>query len=305
MSGPRPETKLNHPLFVGAVALLAINDHVLKGSGLLAGALTGKLSDVAGLVAAPLVLAWLLRVRTRRAWLAVHLAVALGFSLLQVPLVAMAIEDVARVLGLGLRLWADPSDLLALPALAVSFRVFGAASSKRAHGGAVLLGLAALVVCSATSAPGSEPAPRYPFPPAGVLNADVFVRHMGSQDLVIAVRPLRDDREVDCDAVMNDPVGALEGDDFGDEQEWRLARGDGVPLWDRRGGWVDRACYAVRMKVRDRDWVFAWRHDAPAVRELDIRLDADQVPEDDAVQIVGSPDDPPSVPEGVVVRLQP
>ena len=39
-------SRLTHPAFTGAVALLAVNDHVLKP--LVGGWLTGKLSDVAG-----------------------------------------------------------------------------------------------------------------------------------------------------------------------------------------------------------------------------------------------------------------
>lgn len=42
---------------VACMGLVALNDHWLKGSGLLPGWLTGKLSDVAGLYFAPLLLA--------------------------------------------------------------------------------------------------------------------------------------------------------------------------------------------------------------------------------------------------------
>lgn len=47
---------LCHPLPMAAVWLLALNDHWLKGSGVLPGALTGKLSDVVGLFFFPLLL---------------------------------------------------------------------------------------------------------------------------------------------------------------------------------------------------------------------------------------------------------
>ena len=46
---------LAHPLAVGSLVLLALNDHVLKQAW--PGWVTGKLSDLAGLVVAPLVLA--------------------------------------------------------------------------------------------------------------------------------------------------------------------------------------------------------------------------------------------------------
>lgn len=43
-----------HPIPLLAAAVLGVNDHVLKGSGLLPGWLTGKLSDLAGLLFFPL-----------------------------------------------------------------------------------------------------------------------------------------------------------------------------------------------------------------------------------------------------------
>lgn len=52
---------LVHPLPLAAVLLLAINDHWLKGAELLPQALTGKLSDFAGLFYFPLLLVALVR----------------------------------------------------------------------------------------------------------------------------------------------------------------------------------------------------------------------------------------------------
>lgn len=50
-----PGSELFHPVAVGSLLLLILNDHLLKGSAM-PSSLTGKLSDVAGLVVAPLVL---------------------------------------------------------------------------------------------------------------------------------------------------------------------------------------------------------------------------------------------------------
>jgi len=47
---------LAHPLPLLAVVVLCLNDHFLKGSGLLPGWLTGKLSDFAGLFFFPILL---------------------------------------------------------------------------------------------------------------------------------------------------------------------------------------------------------------------------------------------------------
>jgi hypothetical protein len=49
-----PWVALGSPAFWVALAVLALNDHYLEGAGLVPGWLTGKLSDFAGLVVAPL-----------------------------------------------------------------------------------------------------------------------------------------------------------------------------------------------------------------------------------------------------------
>lgn len=51
-----PGETLLSPWALGAVAVFVLNDHVLKGSGLLPSVVTGKLSDAAGLVFFPLFL---------------------------------------------------------------------------------------------------------------------------------------------------------------------------------------------------------------------------------------------------------
>jgi hypothetical protein len=90
-AGGVPGKILLHPVAMAAVVLLLVNDHLLKGSAL-PGILTGKLSDVAGIVLLPLVLAatweWgrhLLR-RTARAgagWLPIAIT-AIVFTAIQV-----------------------------------------------------------------------------------------------------------------------------------------------------------------------------------------------------------------------------
>ena len=108
-----------HPLWWSALALLLANDHVLKGSGLLAGALTGKLSDFAGMVVAPPLLALvytLPRGRVGRTLPALMTGAALS-ALKLWPAAAHGLELGARALGLGMRFCPDPTDLWALLAL--------------------------------------------------------------------------------------------------------------------------------------------------------------------------------------------
>ena len=114
---------LAHPLAVGALVLLALNDHVLKQAW--PGWVTGKLSDLAGLVVAPLVLAlplgWL---RVRRPALLAVLLTGAGFTTVKTTAVGAAVASAtwSAVAGPSYLL-RDPSDLLALPALLLALRV--------------------------------------------------------------------------------------------------------------------------------------------------------------------------------------
>lgn len=135
-------SSLSHPLSVLAVAVLLLNDHVLKGAW--PSWTTGKLSDVAGLVFFPLLLAALIQlvlprstsvsrplimvciVITAMVFAAVQVvpAAADGYRLvmgaLQLP-VRWMLDPTARLMPVVLT--PDPTDLLALPALAVAWRI--------------------------------------------------------------------------------------------------------------------------------------------------------------------------------------
>jgi hypothetical protein len=131
---------LLRPAALLAIALLVVNDHVLKARA--PGLVTGKLSDVAGLVFFPLLLAALAeQVGLRRGRAAVIAAAAAtgivfaavklwapagelyraGLAALQWPFHAVAAAVTGHALpALGrVRLTQDPTDLIALPALLV------------------------------------------------------------------------------------------------------------------------------------------------------------------------------------------
>src|SRR5262245_49551402 len=88
-----PARALLHPLWVFSLGVLLLNDHYLKGSGVLPGWLTGKLSDFAGLVVAPVLLAALFRVKTRRGVAIAAAAVGLGFAGLEMSSTLTALAD--------------------------------------------------------------------------------------------------------------------------------------------------------------------------------------------------------------------
>ena len=157
---PHARVALARRLFAAGVLTLVLNDWVLKGSGLLPAWLTGKLSDIAGLTIAPVVLAALLtlaRVPERVARLVAVASIGAAFAALKLDARAAAAYDGAvnattRALSLPFvaRTARDPSDLLALPLLGAGIWLSRRLSRDRGvlRSGALGLGLLA---CAATS----------------------------------------------------------------------------------------------------------------------------------------------------------
>src|SRR5437879_1032155 len=85
MPSPRKTTALAHPIWSAALILLIANDHLLKNLPQLPELLTGKLSDMAGLIVAPILLAAVLGAKRPAAR-------AAAFALVAVPFVAMKIS---------------------------------------------------------------------------------------------------------------------------------------------------------------------------------------------------------------------
>ncbi len=149
---PAPGALLLHPVALAAIAVLVLNDHVLKGTA--PAWLTGKLSDCAGLIFFPLLLhaIWqYLRLLCRREpgrslaplavccaatvivfslvqlWIPAMEAVQLAWGAAQWPLVAAraAISGAPTPPVSPVMLTADPSDILTTPAALISL-VIGA-----------------------------------------------------------------------------------------------------------------------------------------------------------------------------------
>lgn len=112
------------PATIIATVVLLVNDHLLKQ--LWPGVVTGKVSDVAGLVVAPALLALALGVAVPRlpaaalCWVSL-VATGGGFVLAKVTESGAAVASAAwsAVAGPSYILM-DPSDVIALPALAVA-----------------------------------------------------------------------------------------------------------------------------------------------------------------------------------------
>ncbi|MCB9548551.1 MAG: hypothetical protein H6706_22325 [Myxococcales bacterium] len=229
-----PARALSHPAWWLALALLAANDHLFKGAGVLPPALTGKLSDFAGLLVAPALLAVLVRARTQRGWLAAHAAVGAGFAAINLaPAAARAWEAAFAWTPLPWAITVDPTDLVALPMLAVSAVVLGRWARRPAPVGAALrtAGLAlGGVACAATSPPPEPPfQPQAQFP---WVQSRLVVANRSAVTQIVRVRALRPGVQVDCDAAWQQPGELLARELFSPAQTWLLDGGRALPVGD-------------------------------------------------------------------------
>jgi outer membrane protein assembly factor BamB len=197
------ERALASPLWWLALALLVLNDHLLKHSGVFPGALTGKLSDVAGLVVAGPLLAALLAARRERTVALAFAAVGAVFAAINLsPSLARAWEELTALGGMRWRVWCDPTDLLALPALVVAWRLLVPAmraSTARRDALERLAAIAGAIGCMATS-PARPPEPL-------TLPGQVLAQAWASDPLyIIDVRTGQRTARVELDGSIRDAV---------------------------------------------------------------------------------------------------
>jgi hypothetical protein len=150
-------TALSHPAWWAALAVLLINDNLLKGRGVVPGWLTGKLSDLAFVVVAPTLFAALLprALPARRA-----LAFVSVVGLYVAADLSRAVSDgfvavMARV-GIAARLWPDVTDLLALAMLPLTIHLLRLSPRAEGRGRFTLQRIGVMTgaaACLATSAP--------------------------------------------------------------------------------------------------------------------------------------------------------
>lgn len=252
----RPERALVHPLWVGALWILILNDQVLKGSKVLPGWLTGKLSDFAGFLIFPMLLAVLLRARRRSELLLCHAAAAVLLLFLELS------PGFCGLLAstLGWRLWPDPTDLLALTSIAVSWLVLAPRASRPlperrlTSRGLLLTGCLA---CAATSA--SQP-PRE-------LTSAVLLHNRSGRDLEVRIGTPRDGMVFDCTIALRTPETLFRPEHFTAQEHLRLVSGDLLPvdhaLDDRAGGWgssaMQRSCQVRLLSVEgNADRLVVW-----------------------------------------------
>lgn len=235
--------------------VLLANDHLLKGAGVLPGWVTGKLSDLAGYFMFPSLLAVILRVRTQRGLLLCHLAAGLLLLLTELsPALCRLILAVS-----GHRLWPDPTDLVALCSIAVSWRILArlalsAESPRRVRDRRSK----ALILVGALASVATSPR-RPPSVLTWAVPAEAFVQNERSQSLQIRLSAVRPDVVFDCESASRDPQALFSESQFTVVQHVTLGPGDAIPLQDPNTT-SDAACSVFLLAVEGSPQrLVAWR----------------------------------------------
>ncbi|WP_214104646.1 hypothetical protein [Acrocarpospora catenulata] len=253
---------IGHPGTVVAVVVLLVNDHFLKAAW--PGVVTGKLSDVAGLVVAPA----LVNLVVREARVAL-LVVGAGFAVVKSTEGGAEVASQAWSLVWGpSRVLADPTDLLTLPALWLAWWIWTHPDPRAERLARVAVVIPVAVVAVAATSPAM------PFRPYSAFAVDVA-------DGVITVETRGGP------SYPGDPNISYFSSDGGRSWVWRMAPRVVSQQEDCVAG-RPGLCYRIvpgRLKVeesRGGRWVTAWEV-PPGEQDRLVRAYPADLPEDTEV----------------------
>ena len=242
------------PVFTGAVALLALNDHALKPRH--PGLLTGKLSDVAGVV----IVAVAIVATTRRPTVAAATTSVL-FAALKLSAVAASVA--APVLGGVTR--TDPTDLMALVVLVplhpwMQRTVSDATRRTPLRPVDAAMAVLAVLVCTATSCDEPHGIDRVVVAGdalwAGYGETRTLTNGRDASEQVVQEWAVSSDGGRTWTATNDQPVGGIAGavEQCGESGRcWRVIPGERVEMQDG-AGWVTAYEFTTeqwrRMKLR-------------------------------------------------------
>jgi hypothetical protein len=251
-----PTKSIAHPLWSLSLMVLLANDHLLKGAGVLPSWVTGKLSDLAGYFLFPSLLAVILRVQTRRGLILCHLATV---ALLLLTELSPGFCQLVLAVS-GHRLWPDPTDLVALVAIGLSWHILARLAllpepqrqvSERRNKALVFIGAVASVATS-PSRPIDEPV-------SWAQPAEVYVLSNRGQSVQVRLSAPRDGVLFDCESAMKNPQSLFSESQFSVVNHVTLRHNDALPLLNP----ADRgssACQVFLLAVEGSpQQIVAWR----------------------------------------------
>lgn len=275
-SGPWP-CAFTHPGYWAALALLLLNDHVLKGAGFpFAPAwLTGKLSDFAGLLVAPPLVALVMAVCSPRRGairppFAAPLLVGMGFAAMKLePSAAQAVEAALGVLGFPSRIWVDPTDLVALAVLPIASMLCRPAvleaSRLRVPVRVPVIAIAAFA-CIATAGSDDEGGSASEIPELVNETGETLIVHIASTNGAGGCPIYREDR-----------VGVLTPDAFALRREVVLKKGERASLSGDLSVEPNKECGAAWVTLPDGRQQLVYWADLDAIESFVSDSDAKRV----------------------------
>lgn len=212
---------LTHPVWWIALAILLVNDLALKRSNL-AGTVTGKLSDFAGLIVAPVLVAAIARPKTRAGRLAALGSVAVPFIAIKVSEEAASLlVSAASLCGLRWRIWSDWTDLAALVVLPLAWRFSARAlvADRPSSVGLAVHRAGAVLGALACVATSEDP---------GGIETAAYLVNLAQRDVEVFVYRTKD--PPDCVAVAAARHAMPQPDELVFDRCWTTAALQAVPL---------------------------------------------------------------------------
>ncbi|MFD1373017.1 hypothetical protein [Actinoplanes sichuanensis] len=170
---------LGHPVTMVALAVLVVNDHVLKAVH--PGWVTGKLSDAAGMLLAPPLLAALAgliapRLPLRPLAITSIVTIGVGFTFVKLWVYGARLASATWSLVTPSLIRADPTDLLVLPLLAATWWTLGRSRTTRAGRVTRAVRLAVLMPLALAGVAATSPLPRPLAQEVAVDDGALYVR---------------------------------------------------------------------------------------------------------------------------------
>ena len=248
-------------LWLAAVVLLVVNDHIFKPWSDFPRPLAGILSDAAGLFVLPVVLCELLVAGNRSLARWIYAGVAVLFAGQELfPWVANAIIQLLGLVGWYWQLTPDIYDLLALPAVVASWHCFyptpvetniAAKAARVCISQRWALGGCLACLASGVDARGYEDA-------GDIVSGSAFLVNQSDLPMRVAYQGLRPGVELECSRVTAQLGRFITPEILQPVAERDIEPGEAIALDELDSQRADVPCRAVRITTPDGQFNLAW-----------------------------------------------
>lgn len=223
-----PSQSILSPLWIFALGVLIFNDHFLKAAW--GNALTGKLSDFAGLFLAPVLFAFILGVKTKRGLQLCGLVIGVVFGAINLFPTFATFWDGALSIVYPYATTVDPTDLVAL--IIIPIGIFWFSSDKTSPKKDIYFGRMLAFAGIAASLASTNPDDEELIP---MESSIVSIYNQSNEMHILRIRALKPNITLDCDVILKSPEKYLGAEFFGEPTEWLLQSGQQIPIRSEQG----------------------------------------------------------------------